>query len=300
MYGEECCYRHDEGALRPAAPKQVKRGRNDNKKLNRHRAAVFRYFLLETFEDILSSGSVLDVAGGRGDLAWQLTNLNRVESIVIDPRELKLTECLRWHRLDLFRRNPLLANKFVHASYDPKQQAAVMPKHCRMMFDEPLMDWLFDPTGVVPPPALEGSGAESGKAAGAAIREARREAAERASKAGAEARANKAEVENREVRDPLAIKGLLLASSLVVGMHPDSAAEPIVQFAIRTGKAFACVPCCVHGEAAPDRRMKDGSPVSTYESLIRYLVELDPLHIKTALLPIGGRNLVVYSKGSSR
>jgi hypothetical protein len=309
MYTNKCCYRHDEGArlavVHAAPKKQGKRGRNDNKKLNRNRAAAFRYFLLENFAEVMTAGCVLDVAGGRGDLAWQLTNLNRIESVVIDPRELKLTDCLRWHRLDLFRRNPLIAEKFVSSEYDSKQPAA-MPRHCRMLFDETLMKWLFDADSIAAPPALEEAGHASNsdrKACGAAIREARREAEERTKKALNKAQSNKKAEANqtltRTVHSLYDIKDLILSSSLIVGMHPDSAAEPIVQFALRTGKPFACVPCCVHGEAAPDRRMKDGSPVSSYEALIRYLVDLDPERISTALLPIGGRNLVIYSKGST-
>ena len=40
--------------------------------------------------------------------------------------------------------------------------------------------------------------------------------------------------------------------SAIVGMHPDGAAEAIVDFALATGTIFALVPCCVVGAAGLD------------------------------------------------
>jgi hypothetical protein len=38
---------------------------------------------------------------------------------------------------------------------------------------------------------------------------------------------------------------LLEDCSIVVGLHPDQATEPIVDFALENNKSFAVVPCCV-------------------------------------------------------
>ena len=38
--------------------------------------------------------------------------------------------------------------------------------------------------------------------------------------------------------------------SIVVGMHPDQAAEHIVDFALAMGKPFAVIPCCVYSGKA--------------------------------------------------
>jgi hypothetical protein len=43
---------------------------------------------------------------------------------------------------------------------------------------------------------------------------------------------------------------------LVVGMHPDQATEPIVDFALKAGKPFAVVPCCVFPRENRHRRVE--------------------------------------------
>ncbi len=55
-------------------------------------------FLLEEFGDgALRRGSgVLDVAGGKGEVSFELVNLNGIASTVIDPRPLYLTRFCRW------------------------------------------------------------------------------------------------------------------------------------------------------------------------------------------------------------
>ncbi len=61
-------------------------------------------FLLDTFgDDCLRRGSgVLDVAGGKGELSFELVNLNRIWSTVLDPRPLqlaKLERCIKVRRV---------------------------------------------------------------------------------------------------------------------------------------------------------------------------------------------------------
>jgi len=47
---------------------------------------------------------------------------------------------------------------------------------------------------------------------------------------------------------------LLRDCSLIVGLHPDGATDPIVDTAIRLGKPFCVVPCCVFPRTFPLRR----------------------------------------------
>lgn len=42
---------------------------------------------------------MLDIAGGKGDLAFELVNLNRIPATVVDPRPLKLDKRLIWLRV---------------------------------------------------------------------------------------------------------------------------------------------------------------------------------------------------------
>ena len=62
----------------------------------------------------------------------------------------------------------------------------------------------------------------------------------------------------------------LASASLLAGMHPDQATEPIVDAALRLKLPFAIVPCCVFAREFP-RTGVDGFPVTTYAQLLDYL-----------------------------
>jgi hypothetical protein len=103
--------------------------------------------------------------------------------------------------------------------------------------------------------------------------------------------------------------------ALLVGLHPDQCTEAIVDVALRLGKSFAVVPCCVFGDLFPVRVLRlpssssssttttgnDASdpaavsavPVRTYEQFLQYLRQKDP-RIQQATLPICGKNQVLY------
>ncbi|EEY53595.1 uncharacterized protein PITG_07280 [Phytophthora infestans T30-4] len=86
---------------------------------------------------------------------------------------------------------------------------------------------------------------------------------------------------------------LFTDSSVLVGMHPDEATEAIVDAALTLGKPFAIVPCCVMSRVFPDRQCQDGTPVDTYDTFVRYLLEKHP-SIQREFLPFAGRNQVLY------
>lgn len=91
---------------------------------------------------------------------------------------------------------------------------------------------------------------------------------------------------------------LLSTISLFVGLHSDQATIPIVDAAIKAGKAFAVVPCCVFSHDNRERKLKSGELVTTTEQQIQYICEKDTLgrggNIKTAYLDFEGKNIVVY------
>ena len=91
--------------------------------------------------------------------------------------------------------------------------------------------------------------------------------------------------------------------SIVVGMHPDQATEPIVRAALRAGKPFAVVPCCVFPKSNPHRRLR-GKAVESHEHFCEYLVSLGAVKgggasgvQRTAIssLAFEGRNIIVHS-----
>lgn len=106
---------------------------------------------------------------------------------------------------------------------------------------------------------------------------------------------------------------VLAGCSLVVGLHPDQATEPLVDWAATHRKRFAVVPCCVFpnlfrercqfwrgcGEGSADSRP---GLVRGYPTFLRYLAELaamlSGLPVEKAALPIDGRNRVLFSRGA--
>lgn len=72
------------------------------------------------------------------------------------------------------------------------------------------------------------------------------------------------------------------------------ATECIVDFAQRTRKPFAVVPCCVYAAEFPRRRLPGGAPVRTHDDLIAYIIAKDPAAVRVRELPFEGRNKVVY------
>eukprot|EP00656_Telonema_subtile_P017811 TRINITY_DN19602_c0_g1_i2.p1 TRINITY_DN19602_c0_g1~~TRINITY_DN19602_c0_g1_i2.p1 ORF type:complete len:214 (+),score=51.23 TRINITY_DN19602_c0_g1_i2:117-758(+) len=90
-----------------------------------------------------------------------------------------------------------------------------------------------------------------------------------------------------------ATRPLIEGASLVLGMHPDEATEPIVDQALLHNKKFAVVPCCVFAHLSPDRMLADGTRVRDVNDFCAYLKEKDG-RICEMLLPFEGRNKVLY------
>jgi len=87
--------------------------------------------------------------------------------------------------------------------------------------------------------------------------------------------------------------------SIVVGMHPDQATEPIVDLSQRLEVPFALLPCCVMPSLFPCRRQRSNSdmPVRSYRTFCRYLLDKAPegLQYQEDHLAFVGRNKVIYS-----
>lgn len=80
----------------------------------------------------------------------------------------------------------------------------------------------------------------------------------------------------------------LRGCALITGLHPDSAAEPIVDIALALGKAFAVVPCCVFPNSAPHRMH-----VRTHEAFCEFL-QAKHVDIQRTRLAFDGRNDVLF------
>jgi hypothetical protein len=94
-------------------------------------------------------------------------------------------------------------------------------------------------------------------------------------------------------------KELVANTTVFIGLHSDQATIPIVDAALKAGKAFAVVPCCVFSHDNRSRQLKSGELVTTTEQQIQYICEKDTQGrgtIKTAYLDFEGKNIVVYWK----
>jgi hypothetical protein len=84
--------------------------------------------------------------------------------------------------------------------------------------------------------------------------------------------------------------------SILVGLHPDEATEPILKCANALEKPFCIVPCCVFPTLHPDRRKRDDTGeeriVLSYDDLVTYLRQAG--HGIVTQLPFEGRNTAVY------
>merc|ERR1719228_3041673 len=89
--------------LRREETEEEKRERLYGSQEKSERAKVFCDWILETWGVAsLASGLILDIAGGRGDLAFELSTRRGLSCAVVDPRPAKLK---KW-QLKYQKRNP--------------------------------------------------------------------------------------------------------------------------------------------------------------------------------------------------
>jgi hypothetical protein len=190
-----------------AAPAERTGWGNSRVKTRDRFGSLVRWLLARHGSTALRAGcGVLDVAGGKGDLAIKLTLQARVPATIVDPRPMDVPNMLRHVTRKAIERL-LREQHTVGASALPELHVP-WPRHIRCWFSYPLDG--------------EGGGAPSascGDYAGEALHD------------SADARA--------------ALRGALERCSALVGMHPDQATEAIVDWGVALGRPFACVPCCV-------------------------------------------------------
>jgi len=284
---------------------------------NRCRVSVFRRWLLETFglEQLMAGSGILDVGGGKGELSFELLNLNGVPSTVVDPRPLDLSRFARRLCWGFYHRNAAFAVSNTRGFGEPAQA----PMHLRVFFnaDEHLSSEVL---GCADQESVTSVGIAALANANTFQSERQRaltmlwtekglhegEAGEADDCGEGEANATShnstdSGVEGgcglvvREVDGFDEATKIVRDCSIVLGMHPDQAAGSAVQYAIRAGKPFAVVPCCVYSSEFPSRKLPDGSPVRTYNDLVAWLVSLARGRAKVATLDFEGKNKVVYA-----
>eukprot|EP00756_Hemistasia_phaeocysticola_P052566 Hpha_TRINITY_DN27820_c0_g1::TRINITY_DN27820_c0_g1_i1::g.194065::m.194065 len=266
----------------------------------RQRVFTFREFVLRNFSAELKEGApVLDVAGGRGDLSWVLTNADGVDAVVVDPRVTdftKLQKTAQWHHDH--RHEDLASLVAARGPQGPLAELRLAPpfraaRHLRTFLDQALLDALHAAAGV----SLEGKeavkGADTGAEAWAAFWSGATERSaaleERAlghHQPPASAAASAATAAGRITSAEEALR-VLLAPGLLLGFHPDEATEPLVDLALALRRPFAVVPCCVFPSLFPQRRLH-GRQVRSHTDFCDYLQAKHPA-IRRGALDFGGR-----------
>ncbi len=232
------------------------------------RVGVFRRFVVKEF----GPAAVVDVAGGKGELSFELENLHDVACVVVDPRAPMLDDVSQ--RFRRFRARGFFDNNEGGLGFRRRwrehEEAGVelalrRPRHLRLFFDGALVDWTV-------------SGGDDFFAA-AARRWTREvligESSRKQNYAKRNGRLELLPPPPDLVAAPddawcaTSARAALVGADLLVGLHCDGAAEPIIDFALAHGKAFAIVPCscgvlyfssrCSRRHRAPRPRRVDGA-----------------------------------------
>jgi hypothetical protein len=259
------------------------------------RVYVFREFLLRTYGGAyLSKGSiVLDVAGGKGDLSWLLTNVDDLDSVVADPR---ITKHAHFEKAITFlRKNPkeaLLRSIPRRSTHQPL--AALLsklegkdcfqpPRHVRILVDTFLVDAVRH--------YLEHKNDNDWI-------EYWKDASERAMVAQPLGYREEDLLAETQITNAVQALDVILSLRLIIGFHPDQATEACMDLATVLNIPYCVCPCCVFPSEFPNRRNAQGERVRTYKEFIPYLQNKYP-RIHTDTLDFHetetARNLVLYT-----
>lgn len=327
QYGDACFFSHD--VVTNLDPRRTRAwGGKRNVVRKSSRASVFRRFLLDHFglETLCGGSGVVDVAGGCGELAFELLNLNGIETACVDPRPPRIGKYLQKWQRGLYWWNPIWRSWNGERPSDQAQPRS--PQHLRLLFDETLTCWAAETSSAGRCTSHAASCLNKAVTAAQNLQWTRQglheedidtdpnsskfypnylrkiNFGEDACEDTHEGDVAASESDTDAARDgsgepaitedeALAIAKLFTGCSVVVGLHPDQAAGHIAEWAIATRKPFAVVPCCVYAAAFPKRKLPDGTPVKTWQQLIQYLVSLEK-GVCTDVLDFEGKNVVVY------
>eukprot|EP00241_Pyramimonas_parkeae_P004777 CAMPEP_0114261876 /NCGR_PEP_ID=MMETSP0058-20121206/21420_1 /TAXON_ID=36894 /ORGANISM="Pyramimonas parkeae, CCMP726" /LENGTH=354 /DNA_ID=CAMNT_0001377539 /DNA_START=162 /DNA_END=1223 /DNA_ORIENTATION=+ len=312
-----CRFQHPEDYTIPEQASNKARVRAANGRLNKvngNRVAKFRRFVHEQMGDMRGE-RVLDVAGGKGELAYQLANITRVAEVhVIDPRPLQLDRFKRWRAKGFYHKSAAVHLDIASARTDPECPVGHLP----ILFSPEL--WEGD--------ELDAAHAEREQAFARNLATAQRWPRH--------AEAHRAAARSRKCKDGHACKHLdpradysdedepgqdsfptcklrheefsqevegskptleaaarvVREATLVLGIHPDQAVDAIVDAAVHLDVPFFVAPCCVYAPEFPNRRF-NGEPVTTYAELLDYLQAKSP-DIQRVVLPFEGKNVCLY------
>lgn len=248
-------------------------------KSRKTRVYKFFNFLRKQYTSILndSNAVILDVAGGKGDLSFMISNIYDSYPIVIDPRKTNHSSLLR--SISFLEQHPeLVEERSVEGSLSFQPLAALLneleehrkrrdhhhwisPLNMQIYFNDDLIQAIY------------------------------KEHKEKGSwtKFWLSKRLN-------DAISAEASWAYIMNTKLIVGFHPDQATESIVDFAMFMNIPFAIVPCCVFPSEFPNRRW-NGERVRDHQGFVEYLKAKHP-KIQVEKLDFdfceSGKNTILY------
>ncbi|KAL7438925.1 hypothetical protein ACHAXM_006583 [Skeletonema potamos] len=308
-----CAFRHpqNERGTQATLEKQRWGGRRHYTR-NQHKNSVFRIFLMQTYGmDYLNrhNGVIVDAAGGKGELAWELINLSGVEEcVVVDPRELNLSLVQTKWKKGLFepkRTGPVFSKWYPACEDGYKTRQSKSPRHIRCFLDgESCLEFMNASSEEDVHRADEWYQAQLLKAKEISWTSKGLTQHEDGTSYDEEEVTNNdetvtsssdtIETATSEISSAQEARMVLKKCHLIIGLHCDQAAGEIVDFASAQKIPWAVVPCCTYAEMFTGRKLSDGTRVTSYDHLVQWLQEGDP-RAKVATLDMEGKNKVVYT-----
>lgn len=263
------------------------------------RADVFVEWLVAKFGDelIRAGTGVLDVAGGRGCVSFELMTKRNIPCTLIDPRPIKLNKSQhKFLKKQAKKISSAYAGHGIEGLVDsaPYQTPAALTSADSARMASPRLvsqcrTW-FDNEFISGTKAIVVSPTPNPHSLSPKVHTEKKDAG--SSESTTTDTPSTTACVSDLARDIHSLE-LLETCSLLVGMHPDQATEPIVNAALKYNKPFAVVPCCVFPNLFPDRKLRDGTEVVQYEQFVQYLCEKAE-GVRVDFLPVEGRNQVVY------
>lgn len=236
----------------------------------------FVKFLLDTFGgyDALSQRPVLDVAGGAGGLAFELSVRYAIDCVVVDTRPVRFNSKQMRH---LAFRQQCVARLRGHAGQSP------LARNLLNRFE------------------VSAAAAAAGSNGGTDLQQCKTllDSDDVLSRCGGGHRdaPNVGATDRWGDDDRQRLCAILLARkcSVIVGLHPDQATDHIIDVGLALQIPWAVVPCCVFPSLFRGRATRSGTPVRSYDDLCEYILAKDPNgRIQQSTLPFRGRNKVFH------
>lgn len=270
----------------------AERASDDNRGSRRSRVFILRDFILETYGlEYLKEGTILDVAGGKGDLSWLLANADGLDSIVVDPRitdHTKLVRAAQW----LLDNPELAAERESPQSADYEPLAALRlrpplapPRHLKVFVDESMVRAIEH--------GSKGRWESYFNETSAKAEESEGEMGHHQPK-----RINPCDGDSGRIKPVTAARHAVVTTKLIIGFHPDEATEAAIDLALVLQIPFAVVPCCVFPKSFTSRRLS-GQSVSSYPDFIKYLRLKHP-KIRVCQLPFQSKHHPTHSGGLAK